>query len=160
MGTAVPRTPAADSSTRTARSASASRANCWRICGGSAASVPPGVRQGTVKLECSAAICTRRRQLDDAADKTRSRSPRPAETRRSHAAHRSGPRSAALEGAGLALFGEGAGGFLEVLRQVKLQRRGLHRHFALELVHVPAAGADPRANRGRGGGWGGGGGGR
>ena len=39
-----------------------------------------GVRQGTVKLECSAAICTRRRQLDDAADKTRSRSPRPAET--------------------------------------------------------------------------------
>jgi NAD(P)-dependent dehydrogenase (short-subunit alcohol dehydrogenase family) len=34
-----------------------------------------GVRQGTVKLECSAAICTRRRQLDDAADKTRSRSP-------------------------------------------------------------------------------------
>ena len=75
MGTAVPRTPAADSSTRTARSASVSRANCWRICGGSAASVPPGVRQGTVKHECSAAICTRRRQLDDAADKTRSRSP-------------------------------------------------------------------------------------
>ena len=58
-------------------------------------------------------------------------------------------RSAALEGAGLALFGEGAGGFLEVLRQVQLQWRGLHRHFALELVHIPATGADRRANRER-----------
>jgi ATP-dependent DNA ligase len=47
---------------------------------------------------------------------------------------RSGPRSAALEGAGLALFGEGAGGFLEVLRQVQLQWRGLYRHFALERL--------------------------
>jgi glucose-6-phosphate 1-epimerase len=55
MGTAVPRTPAADSSTRTARSASASRANCWRICGGSAASVPPGVpaRHRLVDLKLS-----------------------------------------------------------------------------------------------------------
>src|ERR1700730_19126449 len=62
---------------------------------------------------------------------------------------RSGPRSAALEGAGLALFGEGAGGFLEVLRQVQLQWRRLHPHFALELVHIPATGADRRANRER-----------
>src|SRR5277367_6276177 len=60
-----------------------------------------------------------------------------------------GTVSTPLERAGRAFFGEGAGGFLEVLRQVKLQGRGLHRHFALELVHVPAAGADGGAHRER-----------
>jgi hypothetical protein len=55
--------------------------------------------------------------------------------------------STSLERAGLAFFREGAGGFLEILGEVELQRRGLHCHFALELVHVPAAGAHCRANR-------------
>src|SRR5882757_5313878 len=48
-------------------------------------------------------------------------------------------RSTPLEGAGRAFFGEGAGGFVEVFGEVELQWGGLHRHFALELVHVPAA---------------------
>jgi hypothetical protein len=34
----------------------------------------------------------------------------------------------------LAFFGKGAGGFVEVLGQIKLQRRGLHLDLALELV--------------------------
>src|SRR6516162_2821502 len=55
--------------------------------------------------------------------------------------------SAALEGAGLALFGEGAGGLVEVLAEIELQGRGLHDDLALELLHVPAAGAHRRADR-------------
>src|ERR1700686_4256418 len=57
---------------------------------------------------------------------------------------------APLEGAGFALFGEGAGGFVEVFAEIELQRGGLHDDLALELLHVPAAGAHRRPHRERG----------
>ena len=47
--------------------------------------------------------------------------------------------STPLEGPRLAFFGEGKGGFAGVFGKVELQGGGLHRHFALELVHIPAA---------------------
>ena len=49
----------------------------------------------------------------------------------------------------MALFGEGAGGFVEVFGEVELQGSGLHRHFAFELVHIPAARTHRRAYRER-----------
>src|SRR5215471_20704600 len=56
---------------------------------------------------------------------------------------------AALEWAGLALFGEGVGGLPKIFREIQLQRGGLHCNLALELVHIPAAGAHRRAYRER-----------
>src|SRR6516225_11306390 len=60
-----------------------------------------------------------------------------------------GYRSAPLEGAGLALLGEGAGGFVEVFAEIELQGCRLHDDLALELLHVPAARAHSRAHRER-----------
>src|SRR6516225_10855307 len=61
----------------------------------------------------------------------------------------SGPSSTPLEGPGRALFGKGAGGFVEVLTEIELQWCRLHDDLALELLHVPAAGAHRRAHRER-----------
>src|SRR5580704_226259 len=55
--------------------------------------------------------------------------------------------SAALERSGLAFFGERPGGLLEVLGEIELQGRGLHRNLSLELIHIPAAAADGCAHR-------------
>jgi hypothetical protein len=63
------------------------------------------------------------------------------------AARRAVPGSAALERSGLAFFGERRGGLLEVLGEIELQGRGLHRNLALELIHIPAAATDGCAHR-------------
>src|SRR5665213_1402847 len=51
-----------------------------------------------------------------------------------------------LEPARRALFGEGARGFLEVLGQVKLERRGDELRLADQAVEIPAPRAHRRAN--------------
>src|SRR5215469_12372053 len=54
-----------------------------------------------------------------------------------------------LEAAGFAFLGKGSGGLVEVFTEVELQGCGLHDDLALELLHVPAAGAHRCTDRER-----------
>src|SRR3981189_335534 len=54
--------------------------------------------------------------------------------------------STPLELGGLALLGEGARSFLEILGEIETLRRGLEHDLAAQLVHVPATHAHGRAH--------------